>query len=163
MFISDLDARVECMQVCDDKKLGVAADSLGGGIRGLAEGSRYTGQSATAWNSRKLNARFCTGDVVTWEETVKDGKMSGWKAAQQKGIWRYWWQQLRVSQRRALPAKRTKCILGWIKHRIARRSKGAFISLHLVFLCLHLEYCVQFCTSRYEKVLEIVQRRTTEL
>lgn len=48
MFISDLDARVECMQVCDDKKLGVAADSLGGGIRGLAEGSRYTGQSATA-------------------------------------------------------------------------------------------------------------------
>lgn len=65
MFISDLDARVECMQVCDDKKLGVAADSLGGGIRGLAEGSRYTGQSATARNSRKLNARFCTGDVVT--------------------------------------------------------------------------------------------------
>lgn len=48
MFISDLDARVECMQVCDDKKLGVASDSLGGGIRGLAEGSRYIGQSATA-------------------------------------------------------------------------------------------------------------------
>jgi len=66
----------------------------------------------------------------------------------------------------ALATKRTKRILGCIKHSITRWSKEVIIPLHPVLVQPHLKHCVNFWAPQFKqdvKVLEYLQRKATKL
>lgn len=53
---------------------------------------------------------------------------------------------------------KTHSLLGYMKRSIARRSRKVIISLYLVLIRLHLEFCIQFQAPVTRNKLEQVQR-----
>lgn len=65
--------------------------------------------------------------------------------------------KLLVNQQFALVAKKAKRTLGWIRKSIASHSKEVILPLYLALVRPHLEYCVQFWDSQYQREMELLE------
>lgn len=65
--------------------------------------------------------------------------------------------KLPVNQQFALVAKKAKRTLGWIRKSIVSHSKEVILPLYLALVRPHLEYCVQFWDSQYQREMELLE------
>lgn len=71
-----------------------------------------------------------------------------------------------VSQQCTLTAKKADSILGCVRGSAASRSREVILPLSSALVRPHLQHCVQFWTSQYNRdtdLLKGVQQRTTEM
>ncbi|KAK4827795.1 hypothetical protein QYF61_021748 [Mycteria americana] len=158
IFISDLDAGVECTisKSVDNTELGRAVDSLEGqealqrGLDGLEHWAMINGMEF----NNNAEHKYKLGEE--WLESSPAERDVGVLAS----------SRLTVSQQCALAAKGANRILGCIKHSMTSRSKEGIVLLYSAVVWPHLEYCVQFWAPQFKKdvkVLECIQRRATKL
>jgi len=75
-------------------------------------------------------------------------------------------EKLNMSRQCALAAQAASRILGYIKRRVASRSREGILPLYSALVRPHLEYYVQLWSPQHRKdtdVLERVQRRATKM
>lgn len=92
--------------------------------------------------------------------------MSGWRAAQQKAIWGYCWQQAQHKSVVCPGSQRAICFLGCIKDNIDIWLKEVIISLYLALVWPHVEGYMQFWAPQNIADLNIfegIQRKVTKL
>ncbi|KAK4832759.1 hypothetical protein QYF61_025288 [Mycteria americana] len=156
IFISDLDAAVECTisKFADDTKLGGAVDSLEGQDAFQRDLDRLKHWAMI--NGMKFNKSKCRILHLGRSNARHKYKLGeeGWRAVLQKGIWGVPWQ----------PGGQTA---SWgASNSITSQSKEVIVPLYSALVQPHLECCVQFWGSQFKKnvkVLECVQRRATKL
>ncbi|PKU27677.1 rna-directed dna polymerase from mobile element jockey-like [Limosa lapponica baueri] len=160
IFISDLDAGVECTmsKFADDAKLGGAVDSLEG-----QEALQRDLDRLEHWamiNGMKFNKNKCLILHLGLSNAIHKYRLGEeWlkSSPAERDLGVLVASRLNMSQQCALAAKRANCILGCIKHSITSWSKEAIIPLYLVVVQPHLEYCVHFWAPQFKKDVKVLK------
>ncbi|KAK4807842.1 hypothetical protein QYF61_007748 [Mycteria americana] len=159
IFISDLDAGVECTisKLADDTKLGGAVDSLEGQEalqRDLDRLEHWAIISGMKLNQSKCRILHLGGSNARHKSKLGEEWLESSPAERDLGV--LVGSRLNRSQQCALAAERANRIPGCLKHSRTSRPREAIILLHLA-LCWAPPF------EKDVKVLKCVQRRATKL